>query len=116
MHNLYVKASSLLIFGAIINIFISTKDTFLLTFVFFGLTFLCACQDVALDGWAISLLSKENVSWQSTCNNAGFNAGILVSETLFIILDSVTFSNNYVRPLFHLPAQNHGLINLEGKL
>jgi PAT family acetyl-CoA transporter-like MFS transporter 1 len=68
---------------------------------------------VALDGWAITLLSKENVSWQATCNNVGYTSGFLIGEIMFVILDSRWFCNVYVRPLFGLPIQDHGIVSLE---
>jgi hypothetical protein len=90
-------------------------DIILLTMIFLILTFLAATQDVCVDGWAISLLSKENVSWQSTCNNVGFLAGNLVSNTCFVILESAWFCNQYIRPIFGLASQNYGIIGLESK-
>ncbi len=42
--------------------------------------------------------------------------GVFVSNTLFIIFESTNFSNKYIRPLFGLPVQPHGLINIQGKL
>ena len=79
------------------------------------LTFLAATQDIVVDGWAISLLTKENVTWQSTCNGVGQTAGIYIGSVLFIILDSEKFCNSHIRPFLKLPAQNHGVLDLEGK-
>ena len=40
---------------------------------FFGLYLLMATQDIAVDGWALTMLSKRNVSWASTCNTTGLD-------------------------------------------
>ena len=84
--------------------------------IFLMLTFLAATQDIIVDGWAISLLSKENVAWQSICNGVGQKAGLFVGNIFFIILESATFCNKYLRPMFKLPSQNHGIVDLECKL
>lgn len=40
----------------------------LLTSVFFVLWFLAATQDIAVDGWALTMLKRENVGYAATCN------------------------------------------------
>jgi PAT family acetyl-CoA transporter-like MFS transporter 1 len=91
------------------------SEIFSLAVIFFLLTFLIAVQDVAIDGWSISLLSKENVHWQSICNGTGQTIGYYVGNTLFILLQSAKFSNNTIRPIFGLPSKKHGVLNMEGK-
>ena len=54
-------------------------DVFKLTLVFFVLFFLCATQDICVDGWALTLLSKRNVGYASTCNAVGQTLGNLLS-------------------------------------
>ena len=71
---------------------------------------------LSVDGWAISLLSKENVAWQSKSNGIGTGLGIFVSNTLFVILESTWISNDYIRPLFSLPKQEYGITNLESNI
>lgn len=44
----------------------------LLTSVFFVLWFLAATQDVAVDGWALTMLKRENVGFAGTCNAGNF--------------------------------------------
>lgn len=46
-----------------------------LTAVFTLLYFLCATQDIAVDGWALTILRPENVGYQSMCNAAGQTFG-----------------------------------------
>lgn len=68
-----------------------------LTVVFFFLHFLTATQDIAVDGWALTMLSKENVGYASTCNTVGQTAGFFLSYTLFLALQSKDFCNSYLR-------------------
>jgi PAT family acetyl-CoA transporter-like MFS transporter 1 len=84
-----------------------------LAVIFFLMTFLVATQDVVVDGWAISLLSKKNVHWQAICNGTGQTSGYYVGNICFVILESAKFCNSYVRPLFGLASQDHGIITLE---
>ncbi|KAJ7226771.1 hypothetical protein GGX14DRAFT_627019 [Mycena pura] len=42
-----------------------------LTNVFTALVFFSATQDIAVDGWALTLLSPENLSYASTCQTIG---------------------------------------------
>ncbi len=46
----------------------SPPDVFSLTCMFFALNFLAATQDIAVDGWALTMLKRENVGYASTCN------------------------------------------------
>jgi PAT family acetyl-CoA transporter-like MFS transporter 1 len=86
-----------------------------LAIIFIILTVLVATQDIIVDGWAISLLSKENVAWQSICNGAGQTAGIFLGNVSFIILESPSFCNDYIRPMFNFPEKDTGIVDLESK-
>eukprot|EP00731_Ephydatia_muelleri_P014852 Em0008g572a len=68
-----------------------------LTVAFFVLHFLAATQDVAVDGWALTMLSKENVGYASTCNSVGQTAGYFLGYTAFLALESKDFCNAYLR-------------------
>lgn len=89
------------------------SDIIFLTFVFSLFVFLAATQDIAVDGWAISMLSKENVSWQATCNFTGQAIGFFFGNIIFIVFESTKFSNQFIRPLFGLALQDHGIITLK---
>ena len=80
----------------------------LLTIVFFFLHFLAATQDIAVDGWALTMLSKENVGYASTCNTVGQTAGFFISYTVFLALQSKDFCNSYLR----WEPQDTGIIEL----
>lgn len=61
------------------------------------LIFLAATQDIAVDGWALTLLSNENLSFASTAQTIGLNTGYFLSFTVFLALNSIEFSNKYFR-------------------
>lgn len=69
----------------------------ILTILFFSLNFLAATQDIAVDGWALTMLKKANVGHASTCNSVGQTAGFFLSYVLFMALESPTFCNQYLR-------------------
>lgn len=74
---------------------ISTGAVFPLTVAFFALILFVATQDIAVDGWAISLLSKRNVSYASTCQSIGQNIGFFASYTVFLALAQPAFCNKF---------------------
>jgi PAT family acetyl-CoA transporter-like MFS transporter 1 len=46
---------------------------------------------VAFSGWALTLLSKENLSYASTAQTVGLNTGYFLSFTVFLAFNSVEF-------------------------
>ncbi|XP_063772185.1 acetyl-coenzyme A transporter 1 [Pseudophryne corroboree] len=70
---------------------------FALTATFFLFEFLAATQDVAVDGWALTMLSRKNVGYASTCNSVGQTAGYFMGNVLFLALESADFCNKYLR-------------------
>ncbi|KAK3817183.1 MAG: acetyl-coenzyme A transporter 1-domain-containing protein [Linnemannia gamsii] len=83
-----------------------------LTGVFFVLIFFSATQDIAVDGWALTLLSKDNVSYASTAQTIGLNSGYFLSFTVFLAFNSPAFSNKY----FRSEPLEYGLVPLGGYL
>ena len=79
-----------------------------LTVLFFFLHFLAATQDIAVDGWALTMLSRENVGYASTCNSVGQTAGFFLGYTVFLALGSADFCNAYLRLL----PQETGILDL----
>ena len=59
-----------------------------LTLCFLTLIFSCATQDIAVDGWALEILSEESLSFASTAQTLGLNIGYFTSFTLFLNLRS----------------------------
>ncbi|XP_026822981.1 acetyl-coenzyme A transporter 1-like [Rhopalosiphum maidis] len=68
-----------------------------LTSVFLISTFLVATQDIVVDGWALTLLQKNNVGYASTCAFVGQFTGIIISSMSLILLTSEDFSNKYLK-------------------
>lgn len=84
----------------------------LLTSVFFMLWLLAATQDIAVDGWALTMLQRKNVGHAATCNVVGQTAGSFIGYVVFLVLQSKEFSNKYV---FDEPHEE-GLVTLSGFL
>ncbi len=82
-----------------------------LTAIFFMLNFLAATQDVAVDGWALTMLSRENVGYASTCNSVGQTAGFFLGNVLLLALESADFCNQYLRT----EPQPRGIVTLRSK-
>uniref|UniRef100_A0A1I7ZLJ0 MFS general substrate transporter n=1 Tax=Steinernema glaseri TaxID=37863 RepID=A0A1I7ZLJ0_9BILA len=85
-------------------------NVFFLMSVFLPLNFLAATQDIAVDGWALTMLSRKNVGYASTCNAVGQTAGFFLGNVVFLTLDSESFANKWIRSV---PAEG-GLIDLAG--
>jgi len=60
-----------------------------LTAVFLILTILTSTQDIATDGWCISMLKPENVGYASTCQSVGLTIGFCIGYILFTALESI---------------------------
>lgn len=73
------------------------KNLGTITFTFFMLIFLCATQDIAVDGWALTMLSPEALSYASTAQTVGLNTGYFMSFTVFLAFNSPDFANKYFR-------------------
>ena len=65
-----------------------TPDVFSLTCMFFFLHFLAATQDIAVDGWALTMLQRHNVGYASTCNTVGQTAGYFLGYIGYMVLES----------------------------
>ncbi|XP_047451095.1 acetyl-coenzyme A transporter 1 [Mugil cephalus] len=86
----------------------SGPNVLTLTAVFFMLAFLAATQDIAVDGWALTMLSRENVGYASTCNSVGQTAGYFLGNVLFLALESADFCNKYLR----MEPKESGIVTL----
>ena len=78
-----------------------------ITIFFFCLYFLMATQDIAVDGWALTMLSKENRGRGPLCNSIGQNIGYFLSYVGFLALNDAETSDKVWRPLL-------GIKNREG--
>ncbi|KOB72596.1 Acetyl-coenzyme A transporter 1, partial [Operophtera brumata] len=80
----------------------------ILTTTFLFLNFLAATQDIAVDGWALTMLKRCNVGHASTCNTVGQTAGFFLGYVLFLALESPYFCNKYIRVV----PEETGLVTL----
>jgi hypothetical protein len=48
-------------------------------------------------GWALTLLSTDNLSYASTAQTIGLNTGYFLSFTVFLAFNSPEFANKYFR-------------------
>ncbi|QLI71629.1 uncharacterized protein G6M90_00g090350 [Metarhizium brunneum] len=78
----------------------------------FFLVLMCATQDIAVDGWALTLLTPANVSYASTAQTVGLTAGHFMSYTVFLALNASDFANKWFRSV---PSEE-GLVSLGGYL
>ncbi|KAK0615767.1 acetyl-coenzyme A transporter 1 [Bombardia bombarda] len=82
------------------------------TYWWFFLVLMCATQDIAVDGWALTLLTPGNVSYASTAQTVGLTAGQFLSYTVFLAFHSKDFANRW----FRAEPLEHGLMSLGGYL
>ncbi|KAM3434202.1 hypothetical protein MY4824_005541 [Beauveria thailandica] len=78
----------------------------------FFLVLMCATQDIAVDGWALTLLTPSNVSYASTAQTVGLTAGHFMSYTVFLALNASDFANKWFRTV----PSDDGLVSLAGYL
>ena len=67
-----------------------------------------ATQDIAVDGWALTMLHDKNVSYASTANSIGQTAGYFIAYIIFMALNSIEFSNK----LRSIPLLDQPLVTL----
>lgn len=83
------------------------------TAFFFALYFLMATQDIAVDGWALTMLSKKNRGRGPVCNSIGQNIGYFMSFVGFLALNDAESSEALWRPLLGLKSDpDNGLVSL----
>jgi Acetyl-coenzyme A transporter 1 len=80
---------------------------------FFMLYLLVATQDVAVDGWALTMLQPRNLGYASTANTVGQTFGIMLSYSLLMAFDGADFSNNWIRKPLGMAVRDKGLISLD---
>jgi len=78
------------------DVLFSSKDIETATLYFFVLVLLAATQDIAVDGWALTLLSKANVGYAATCQTIGMNIGYFMSFTIFLALNDASFCERWL--------------------
>ncbi|KIK07384.1 hypothetical protein K443DRAFT_182209 [Laccaria amethystina LaAM-08-1] len=73
-----------------------------LTVIFTMLVLFSATQDIAVDGWALTLLSQDCLSYASTCQTIGLNTGFFASFTVFLAFNSEAFAARWGVPQLSL--------------
>lgn len=94
----YIIATICLIFSTYIQKWVQLKNVSALMPTSLVLIAMAALQDIAVDGWSLTLLSKQNVSYASTCQSLGLSIGYFATFTIFLALSNESFSNNWIRP------------------
>ncbi|XP_060852728.1 acetyl-coenzyme A transporter 1-like [Rhopalosiphum padi] len=72
-------------------------DVLKLFYAFFFVQILVATQDIVVDGWALTMLKKNNVVYASTCNGVGAPLGIMMGSFFLVLFTSENFCNKYLR-------------------
>ena len=67
-----------------------------LTLFFFALVAAAATQDIAVDGWALTLLSRKRVGVASTCQTLGTGAGAFLSFAGLVALSDPLFCHRWL--------------------
>lgn len=88
----------------------NVPDVTSLTIIFFLLRMFTATHDIAVDGWALSMLKKRNIGHVATAEAVGATAGFYTGYMSLLILESKDFCNKYI---FSEPREE-GLITLSG--
>jgi len=93
----------------------TTFDVRGITLFFFALYFLMATQDIAVDGWALTMLSRKNRGRGPVCNSIGQNVGYFLSFVGFLALNDAESSEKLWRPLLGLESKpGTGIVSLGG--
>ncbi|KAK6051329.1 hypothetical protein COOONC_11165 [Cooperia oncophora] len=90
----------------------AAPNVLFLMLIFLPLNFLAATQDIAVDGWALTILSRKNVGYASTCNAVGQTAGYFLGNVVFLSLESADFANTFIRSADN--QKPYGIIDLAG--
>ena len=86
-----------------------TGQVWIMTGVWIFLVFTDATQDIAVDGWGLTLLAPEILSYASTAHVIGVTTGSFISSTAFLALNSQDLANRWFRNTPHA----EGLISLK---
>ena len=68
------------------TLYSESPNVLFLTVCFFIFYLLAATQDIAVDAWALTMLSKKNKGWQSTCNSVGQTLGVHLAFVFSIVV------------------------------
>lgn len=92
----YLLALMFLVSGVFIETLLNEKDVLALTILGFLMTMMAALQDIAVDGWQLTLLDEGWLVWGSVAQSIGQTTGSLFGSSVFIQLNSLKFCNDYI--------------------
>lgn len=97
----YLLGISMIILSFYINQWLGNKDSKpnmrVIVVLFFCMTMMAATQDIAVDGWCLTLLKRRNVGYASLCQTLGQPIGSFLGFGLIISLESAAFCNTWLR-------------------
>lgn len=99
-----------------IQTWVSSGNVTMLTPTFILLLAMTATQDIAVDGWSLTMLRKSNVSYASTCQSLGLSLGYFSTFTVFLAFSNADFCDNYIRPLMFFSSGTGGVVDLRSVL
>ena len=91
----YLLALCFFILSFTIDKMIIEKNVGTLTVIGFLMVSGAAIQDIAVDGWNLTLLENENLGWGSVAQGVGQSIGVLLGGNVLIMLSSTKFCNEY---------------------
>lgn len=89
----YLLALLFFISGVYIEGLVNDKSIFTLTVIGFSMTMLAALQDIAVDGWQLTLLEESQLVWGSVAQSIGQTIGNIFASSVFIQLNSIGLIN-----------------------
>ena len=92
----YLLSLMFFISGFYIEELINNKEILTLTVIGFFMVFLASLQDIAVDGWQLTLLHENHLIWGSVAQSIGQMMGNIVGSSVFIQLNSLKFCNEYL--------------------
>lgn len=101
-----------LLLSARIHTWVNEGNVNALMPTFLLLIAMTATQDIAVDGWSLTMLQKANVCYASTCQSLGLSIGFFATFTIFLALSNDSFCDNYMRPLLFFSSAKGPLVDL----
>lgn len=88
-----------ILLGLRIDLYFSdlSNNLYTLTIFFFLLVLMALTQDIAVDSWALVILSPASKSYASTAQTVGLNTGYFLLFTVFLAFNLKEFMNKYFR-------------------
>lgn len=95
------------------NVDADNHNVLALTVYFTFQFFLMATQDIAVDGWALTLLSAKNVGYATVCNNIGQSVGYFLAFNGLIAFTDPIWCDRHKNYIPHYQKHGDVLITFE---